>query len=298
MSVLVIAEKPSVAVSIASVLGANERKDGHMEGGGYIVSWCVGHLVGLADASAYGEYGKWRREDLPIVPDVWQTVVSPDKQQQFDILKNLMERTDVDSLVCATDAGREGELIFRFVYEKAGCKKPFKRLWISSMEDAAIRAGFDSLKDGHEYDNLYHSALCRAQADWLIGINATRLFSTLYNKTLSVGRVQSPTLAMLTERGDKITGFTKEKYHLVALDMGGGLTAQSERIASPEEAERVQAATDKKNATCASVATEQKTANPPKLFDLTALQREANNCSGTRPSRRLTPRSHSMRGSC
>ena len=226
MSILVIAEKPSVGMSIASVLGAHERKDGYMEGKGYIVSWCVGHLVRLADADAYGDFGKWRQEDLPIVPDRWQTAVSEGKEKQFDILCALMNRADISTVVCATDAGREGELIFRFVYELAGCEKPFKRLWISSMEESAIRKGFENLKDGSEYDGLYHSALCRARADWLVGINATRLFSTMYGKTLSVGRVQSPTLAMLTERQGKISGFTKEKYHLVHVG-AGGVTAKS-----------------------------------------------------------------------
>jgi DNA topoisomerase-3 len=267
-------------MSLAAVLGAKERKDGYMEGSGYIVSWCVGHLVGLADASAYGDYQKWRREDLPIVPDEWQAVLAPDKEKQFNILKYLMERSDVESLICATDAGREGELIFRFVYEKAGCKKPFKRLWISSMEDAAIRAGFDNLKDGSDYDDLYHSALCRAQADWLVGINATRLFSTLYGKTLSVGRVQSPTLAMLTERQQRITGFTKERYHIVRLGVTEGIEASSERIPSQEDAESIRAAADGQSAVCTTLTREQKTASPPALFDLTALQREANRLYG------------------
>jgi DNA topoisomerase-3 len=279
MSVLVIAEKPSVGASIARVIGANGRKDGYREGGGYVVSWCVGHLVGLADADAYGDYAKWRREDLPILPEVWQTVVFADKQKQFATLKALMERSDIESLVCATDAGREGELIFRFVYEKAGCEKPFKRLWVSSMEESAIRAGFASLKDGNEYDGLYQSALYRARADWLIGINATRLFSTLYGKTLSVGRVQSPTLAMLAERATRIAGFVKERYHHVTLDMGG-VVARSERIPDAEKAEEVRAAADGNQAACTAVRREQKTIAAPKLFDLTALQREANRLFG------------------
>jgi DNA topoisomerase-3 len=280
MSVLVVSEKPSVGVSLARVLGATERKDGYLEGGGYIVSWCIGHLVGLADADAYGDFGKWRREDLPIVPEKWETVVFDDRQKQFDILRDLMNRNDVESLICATDAGREGELIFRFVYEQAGCTKPFKRLWISSMEDSAIRAGFANLKDGSEYDSLYQSALCRARADWLIGINATRLFSTLYGKTLSVGRVQSPTLAMLAEREQRIAGFVKEKYYHVNLSMGGGLSARSERIPDAEEARGLQTACDKTQAVCVSVTREQKSTSPPKLFDLTALQREANRLFG------------------
>jgi len=241
MGVLVIAEKPSVGMSLAAVLGARERKDGFTEGNGYIVSWCVGHLVGLADAYEYNEqYGKWRREDLPIVPDAWKYVIFDGKKKQFDILRGLMNRPDVDRLVCATDAGREGELIFRFVYQMAGCKKPFKRLWISSMEESAIKKGFDELRDGHDYDPLYYSALCRAKADWLIGINATRLFSTLYNKTLNVGRVQTPTLAMLTERQNKISGFVKEKYHIVRLNTGG-IEALSAHIPDFREAEQIRA---------------------------------------------------------
>jgi DNA topoisomerase-3 len=211
-------------------------------------------------------------------------VVTEGKQKQFSVLKALMERTDVESLVCATDAGREGELIFRFVYEKAGCTKPFKRLWISSMEESAIRAGFDSMKDGSEYDSLYHSALCRARADWMVGINATRLYSTMYGKTLSVGRVQSPTLAMLAERGERISGFVKEKYHHVRLDMEGGVAAQSERIADAQEAGTIRAAADGNQAVCTAVKREQKTTAPPKLFDLTALQREANRLYGCKAS--------------
>jgi DNA topoisomerase-3 len=275
-----LAEKPSVGMSLAAVLGAKERHDGYIEGAGYIVSWCIGHLVGLADASAYGEYNKWRREDLPIVPDRWQTVISPGKEKQFNVLKNLMARPDVDSLICAADAGREGELIFRFVYEEAGCNKPFQRLWISSMEDTAIRAGFDNLKDGSEYDDLYNSALCRARADWIVGINATRLFSTLYGKTLSVGRVQSPTLAMLTERQQRIAGFTKEKYHIVRLGVAEGIEALSGRIPSPEGAENIRAALDGQSVVCTTLICEQKTASPPALFDLTTLQREANRLFG------------------
>jgi len=280
MGVLVIAEKPSVGMSLAAVLGARERKDGYTEGGGYIVSWCVGHLVGLADAYEYNEkYGKWRREDLPIVPDAWKYVIFDGKKKQFDTLRGLMNRADVDRLVCATDAGREGELIFRFVYQMAGCKKPFSRLWISSMEESAIQKGFAELRDGHDYDPLYYSALCRAKADWLIGINATRLFSTLYNKTLNVGRVQTPTLAMLTGRSAKISGFVKEKYHIVRLDLGG-FEALSAHIPDLQEAEQIRAAADKKAAVCVSLTKEQKTVSPPKLFDLTALQRDSNRLFG------------------
>jgi len=280
MSVLVIAEKPSVGRSLAAVLGAKEKKDGYIEGAGYIMSWCVGHLVGLADASAYGDYAKWRLSDLPILPRKWETVVADDKKKQFEILRKLMNRKDVTSLICATDAGREGELIFRFVYDMAGCRKPFKRLWISSMEESAIKAGFALLKDGHEYDNLYQSALCRAKADWLIGINASRAYSLQNGNTLSVGRVQSPTLAMLTERQQKISGFVKEKYHIIRLDLSGGITAQSEKITDPDEAEGIQAACQNQQAVCVSVTKEQRSVNPPKLFDLTALQREANRLFG------------------
>jgi len=277
---LIIAEKPSVAASIAAVMGADKKKSGYIEGGGYLVSWCVGHLVELADAAAYDErYAKWRREDLPIMPDEWQYALSSGKEKQFDTLRELMKRPDVESLVCATDAGREGELIFRFVYHMADCKKPFTRLWISSMEESAIREGFQNLKDGREYDNLYHSALCRAKADWLIGINATRLFSVLYQKTLNVGRVQTPTLAMLTERGAKISGFQKEKYHIVHI-APGDFDASSERIPGAEDAQAMQAACHNGQAVCVSVKQEQKTQNPPKLFDLTALQREANRLFG------------------
>jgi len=278
--ILVIAEKPSVAQSIAAVLGAAQKHDGFIEGGGYIVSWCIGHLVGLAPAHDYDErYSKWRQEDLPILPGDWQYTVAADKKKQFATLRELMNRKDVESLVCATDAGREGELIFRFVYHMAGCKKPFARLWISSMEESAIKQGFDNLKDGRQYDDLYHSALCRAKADWLIGINATRLFSVLYGKTLNVGRVQTPTLAMLTERGEKISGFQKEKYHHVRI-AAGGVEAISEKIPTAEDAQAMQTACHERQAVCVSVKQEQKTISPPKLFDLTSLQREANRLFG------------------
>ena len=219
---LVIAEKPSVARSIAGVIGADKKQDGYFEGNGYLVSWCIGHLVSLADAGAYNpRYKKWAYDDLPILPQEWQYIIPDEKKKQFDTLRSLMECPDVGGLVCATDAGREGELIFRFVYQMAGCQKPFKRLWISSMEDAAIREGFANLKPGADYDALYQSALCRARADWLVGINATRLFSILYHKTLTVGRVQTPTLKMLVDREAKISNFKKEKYHVVHIAAGG-----------------------------------------------------------------------------
>ena len=274
--ILVIAEKPSVAQSIAKVLGATSRKDGYLEGNNYIVSWCVGHLVGLADASSYDErYAKWRYDDLPIVPEEWLFEVPKDKAQQFKVLRDLMKDKRVTELVCATDAGREGELIFRLVYNKAGCTKPFKRLWISSLEDAAIREGFNHLRDSSDYDKLYEAALSRSKADWIVGINGTRLFTTLYKKKLVVGRVQTPTLAMLVEREGKITTFHKEKYFNVHVERDG-LIADMEKIKTEEEAKTIAAACDKKQAVVSSVRKETKTVNPPKLYDLTTLQREAN----------------------
>ena len=274
--ILVIAEKPSVAQSIAKVLGATSRKDGYLEGNNYIVSWCVGHLVGLADASSYDErYAKWRYDDLPIVPEEWLFEVPKDKAQQFKILRDLMKDKRVTELVCATDAGREGELIFRLVYHKAGCTKPFKRLWISSLEDAAIREGFNHLRDDSDYDKLYEAALSRSKADWIVGINGTRLFTTLCKKKLVVGRVQTPTLAMLVEREGKITTFHKEKYFNIHVEKDG-LTADMEKIKTVEEAKTIAAACDKKQAVISSVRKETKTVNPPKLYDLTTLQREAN----------------------
>ena len=277
---LVIAEKPSVAQTIAAALGIKEKIDGYIEGGGYLISWCVGHLVQLAEAAAYGEqYKKWSFESLPILPEEWRYAVDPDKGKQFKTLKELMHRADVSEVVNACDAGREGELIFRFVYEAAGCKKPMRRLWISSMEDGAIKAGFASLKDGREYDALFASALCRAKADWLIGINATRLFSCLYGKTFNVGRVQTPTLKMLTDRDAAISHFQKEKYYHVRLDLSGA-EAASERIADKAEADALKGACKAGKAVCVSVTRERKSAAPPKLFDLTSLQREANRIFG------------------
>ena len=277
---LVIAEKPSVAASIAAALGVKEKKDGYIEGGGYLISWCVGHLVELADAAAYGEqYKKWSYESLPILPEEWQYNVAADKGKQFKTLKELMHRADVSEVVNACDAGREGELIFRFVYTKAQCNKPMRRLWISSMEDAAIKAGFADLGDGRDYDALYASALCRAKADWIIGINATRLFSCLYNKTLNVGRVQTPTLKMLVDRGEAISHFKKEKYYHVRLDLSGA-EAVNERISDRKNADALKAACEAETAVCVSLTKEKKTAAPPKLFDLTSLQREANKIYG------------------
>ena len=277
---LVIAEKPSVAQNIAAALKVSGRKDGYIEGGGYLISWCVGHLVGLAAADAYGEqYAKWNYDTLPILPKEWQYTVAADKGKQFKILKELMHRADVSEVVNACDAGREGELIFRFVYNVANCKKPMRRLWISSMEADAIRAGFADLKDGADYDALYSSALCRAKADWIIGINATRLFSCLYHKTLNVGRVQTPTLKMLVDREAQIMSFKKEKYHIVRLDLDG-TEAASARISDKEKAEELKNACRASSAVCVSVSREKKTVAPPKLFDLTTLQREANKLYG------------------
>ena len=277
---LIIAEKPSVAATIAAALGAKEKKDGYIAGNGCLVSWCVGHLVQLAEAAAYGEqYKKWSYDSLPILPQEWQYAVASDKGNQFKILKDLMHRADVSEVVNACDAGREGELIFRFVYDVAGCKKPMRRLWISSMEESAIKAGFASLKDGKEYDPLYSSALCRAKADWIIGINMTRLFSCLYGKTLNVGRVQTPTLKMLVDRDAAITTFKKEKYYHVRLSLFG-VEAASAKIHAAEEAGNLKAACEAAQAVCTSVTREKKTVAPPKLFDLTSLQREANRIYG------------------
>ena len=278
--ILVIAEKPSVAQTVAAALGVKRKNDGYIEGNGYLVSWCVGHLIGLAEAAAYGEqYKKWSYDSLPILPQEWQYTVAADKEKQFKVLKELMHRADVSEVVNACDTGREGELIFRFVYEVAGCKKPMRRLWISSMEESAIKAGFASLKDGREYDDLYSSALCRAKADWIIGINATRLFSCLYNHTLNVGRVQTPTLKMLVDRDAAISTFKKEKYYHVRL-MLPGAEAASRPIRAAKEADTLKTACEAAQVTCVSVTREQKTAAPPKLFDLTSLQREANRIYG------------------
>ncbi len=277
---LVITEKPSVAKSIASALGVTSRADGYFEGNGHLISWCIGHLVGLADAAAYdNRYKKWRYEGLPILPDPFRYVVSEEKAAQFHILRSLMERSDVTELVNACDAGREGELIFRLVYAAAGCSKPFSRLWISSMEDAAIREGFSDLRPGKDYDPLYQSALCRQKADWLIGINASRLFSVLYHRTLNVGRVQTPTLAMLADRDSKIVLFRKEKYHHVRLALEG-TEAVSEKIPAMEDAQAIRNACDGQQAVCVSLVREKKTEKPPELYDLTTLQREANRVFG------------------
>ena len=277
---LVICEKSSVAVALSAALGIETKKDGYMEGKDFLVSWCIGHLAELSEPSCYGsEYEKWSRKALPILPKTWQLTVSKDKEKQFLVLKALLFRNDVTEVINGCDAGREGELIFRFVMEKAGCKKPVKRLWISSMEESAIKKGFYDLKDGKAYDNLYFSALCRAKADWLVGINATRLFSLLYNHTLNVGRVQSPTLKMLVDRNVAITNFKKEKYYHVRLTLGDA-EAISEKVSSREKSKEIAEACKGKSAVCTSVSHEKKEALPPKLFDLTALQKEANRIFG------------------
>ncbi|MBQ9168414.1 MAG: DNA topoisomerase 3 [Oscillospiraceae bacterium] len=277
---LIIAEKPSVAKSIASALGVKSGADGFYEGNNLIVSWCIGHLVSPLDAAGYDPgYKKWRYEDLPILPEPFRYVTAPGKEDAFENLRALMNRPDVDTVVNACDAGREGELIFRLVYEMTGCNKPIERLWISSMEDSAIREGFSDLRPGVEYDALYQSALCRQKADWLVGINATRLFSVLYHRTLNVGRVQTPTLAMIADRDTKITLFQKEKYHHVRLQVNGA-EAVSEKITDPMLAEQVQAACHNGQVVCTAVIREQKKEQPPKLYDLTTLQREANRIFG------------------
>ena len=277
---LVIAEKPSVAMSLAAVLGATERKDGYLEGSGYLVSWCVGHLLELAQPEAYKEqYAKWRYEDLPILPENWKYEVPKDKKKQLALLCRLMKDKRVDSVVCATDAGREGELIFRLVYEYAGCNKPMERLWISSMEDAAIREGFDRLRPGSDYDKLYDAAVCRAGADWLIGINATRLFSVLYGVTLNVGRVMSPTLALLVQRESDIESFISKPFYVPEITCGG-FTASGEKMTERSEAEKIRMDCDHNSAFVRSVEKQVKTIQPPRLYDLTTLQRECNRIYG------------------
>lgn len=277
---LVVCEKPSVARSIAAVLGAVRREDGFLSGGGYLVSWCFGHLAELSDADAYDEkYGKWRREDLPILPKSWQYTVARDKQKQMNTLRTLMHREDVCEVVNACDAGREGELIFRTAYNLNNCRKRVKRLWISSMEDAAILQGFDNLRDGAEYDNLYASALCRSKADWLVGINATRLFSVMYHRTLNVGRVVSPTLALLVQREAEISAFQPETFYTVHLDFDG-FSAAGERMKEQAEAERLAGDCNSKAAAVTSVVQTEKTEKAPALYDLTTLQRDANRLLG------------------
>ena len=274
---LVLAEKPSVAMSLSKVIGANQRGDGYMEGNGYLVSWCVGHLVELSQPEAYDEkYAKWKYDDLPILPEHWQYQVSASTKKQFGILKKLMQRKDVESLICATDAGREGELIFRLVYHQCGCKKPVERLWISSMEDSAIREGFQKLRPGTEYDALYEAALCRERADWIVGINATRLFSCLYGQTLNVGRVMTPTLAMVVMRDAAIRAFKPEPFYSAELKFRD-FQAGGERMKAKADAEKLVAeCCQAGSAIITKVEQKEKSEKPPALFDLTSLQREAN----------------------
>ena len=278
---LVIAEKPSVAQSIAKVIGADRKKDGYLEGNGYLVSWCFGHLVELCEPQDYDEkYERWRKEDLPIVPDPFRYRVSEDTKKQFRKLKELMERDDVDGLIEATDAGREGELIFRLVYQEAHCRKPFERLWISSMEDGAIREGFRNLKPSSAYDALYEAALCRERADWLVGINATRLFSTLYRQTLNVGRVMTPTLAMLAGREEEIMQFKPEPVYTLQIT-AGAVMADGEKIKDRQEAKkRLAILKETEVATVSKTDEVQKEDRPPLLYDLTTLQRDANQMYG------------------
>ena len=277
---LVIAEKPSVAQSLATVIGATVRKDGYLEGNGWRVSWCVGHLAGLADADVYNpDYAKWRYDDLPILPEHWQMVVSKDKKKQFAVLKQLMNAPDVTEVVNACDAGREGELIFRSVYELAGCQKPMKRLWISSMEDSAIREGFANLRPGANYDGLRDAALCRAKADWLVGINATRLFSVLYHRTLNIGRVMSPTLALIVQREAEIDTFKPVPFYTVVLELPG-FSVFGERMKDKGAAEQLKTACQGAAVTVKKVERKEKSEKAPALYDLTTIQRDANRLLG------------------
>ena len=277
---LVIAEKPSVAKSLAAVLGAANRRDGYLEGNGWLVSWCLGHLAGLADAATYNpDYAKWRYDDLPILPESWRFTIAKDKRDQFDVLRTLLRREDVTEVVNACDAGREGELIFRTVYCLAGCQKPMKRLWISSMEDSAIREGFANLRPGADYDGLHQAALCRAKADWLVGINATRLFSVLYHRTLNIGRVMSPTLALIVQREAEIDAFKPVPFYTVALDLLG-FTAASARMDKKADAEQLKNACQGGTVTVKQVERRDKSEKPPALYDLTTLQRDANRLLG------------------
>ena len=280
MKRLIIAEKPSVAQAIAAVLNIREKKPGYLEGADVLVSWCAGHLVELAAPEGYdARYARWRQEDLPIVPGPWKYEVIEKSARQFETLKRLMRCADVSEVVNACDAGREGELIFRLVYDLAGCDKPVLRLWISSMEEDAIREGLRQMKPATHYDALGRAALCRAQADWLVGINATRHFSLLYGRTLNVGRVMTPTLAMLVEREADIAAFQPSAYYHVRLDCGS-FPAESERTEDRAEAERIAALCGGKEARVVSVETIERREQPPRLYDLTALQRDANRLLG------------------
>lgn len=295
MSVLIICEKPSVAKTVALALGAAEQKDGYLSGDGLLVSWCIGHLISMADAGSYDErYKKWRYEELPILPQTWKYAPTPGKEKQLAILKELLHRSDVSEVVNGCDAGREGELIFRFVYEQAGCTKPFSRLWISSMEDSAIREGFAGRRAGTEYDALYQSALCRARADWLVGINATRLFSVLYHKTLNVGRVLSPTLNLLVERDGKITMFHKEKYYIVHIGCGG-VDAESERISDAAAADTLRTTCEASQAVCVSLKKRRKPRCRRSSLTLPACSGKPTAFTALPPSRPLTMRKACMK---
>ncbi len=278
---LVIAEKPSVARAIAPVLGATNKQNGCMKGNGYIVSWCFGHLVGLSMPDDYCENwkGSWNFSQLPMLPDTWKFYVSDSCKEQFTILKNLMNSDDVTEIICATDADREGECIFRYVYNMAKCRKPVKRLWISSLEESAIKDGFSKLKDGGEYDNLYHAGFSRAKSDWIVGMNGSRLFSVRYNARLTLGRVQTPTLAMIVKRDYEAENFVKQKYFTVEIDCGA-FTASSERIDDENAASEIVAKCNSKNAIVIESKRENKKQSPPKLYDLTSLQRDANKYCG------------------
>lgn len=278
---LVITEKPSVAASIAKAIRAKERKDGYFQGDGYLVSWCVGHLVELAMPQEYDpKYAKWRKDDLPIIPEKWKYQISQSTKKQFQTLKSLMARNDVSELICATDAGREGELIFRLVYHQAGCKKPFRRLWISSMEDSAIREGFSHLKASAEYDALYDAALCRERADWIIGMNASRLYSILYGSTFNIGRVVTPTLAMLVEREQSIKNFVPELFYTVQIQADGVKAASKRYKEKPQADEVAERCREDHQVRAESVVTKEKTEKPPQLYDLTSLQWDANKVLG------------------
>ena len=277
---LVIAEKPSVGKSIANILGAKENNNSYLKGNGYIVSWCFGHLITLAPPEQYDEkYKKWNIEDLPIIPKDFLLTIKEDTKEQFNLLKKLMNSTEVDEIICATDSGREGELIFRYVYEKANCDKPIKRLWVSSLTDEAIKNGFENLKNGEEYYNLYEAGLKRSIADWIIGMNATRFYSSLYNNKINVGRVQTPTLNIIVEREDKIKNFKKEKYYEICIEKDE-LKAKTEKITSLEEAKNLLEIIKNNTLICDEYKTIEKSKSPCKLYDLTTLQREANNTYG------------------
>ena len=279
---LVVSEKPSTAQAYAKVLGATNRQDGYLEGNGYLVSWCIGHLVELAPPNVYdAKYVKWSIADLPILPQKWQYLVSASTKKQFGILKKLMNRPDVDSVTAATDAGREGELIFRLVYQQAGCKKSVSRLWLSSMEENAIREGFANLKPSTEYDALYNAALCRERADWIVGITASRFFSCLYGRPLAVGRVMTPVLAMTGVREAEIAAFAPEKFYTVAIEFAGGGTASSRRFSQKADAEALLTSCRKEAyAVVQDAESKEKSENPPQLYDLTTLQRDANRLLG------------------